>query len=466
MMKTVIGTAAALLLSACSVAPVYERPKVALPQSYQAASSALEASAATEGISPWWEALGDAQLNQWVQRALAQSPQTQAAAARVQEADALMRQAGAALFPEVNLSVGGVNSQVTQLGAVPVSPSLPVARTDRFVSLSTSYELDVWGKVRSADQAARAGALSSRYAQATVQTTLAASVVQAWLSLRSLDAQIAITRDSLANRQEALAIVNTRQSGGLASEVEVQAAQPALQALQAQLADLLRQRALSENLLGVLLSSPGLRVATLTTLPAAPQVPEGLPSSLLTARPDVRDAEAQLMAANARIGLARAALFPSLSLTAAAGSQSADLSNLFKPEAFTFSLGLNILAPIFDAGRRDAVMAQVSAQQQQLSANYRQTVLNAFREVRDALSSTEQQAATERALQAQQQSLQASLRLTQVRVNAGFVAPVQLLDAQRNLNDAELALVRARAARLGASVDLFKALGGGWQPRS
>lgn len=466
MMKTFICTAAALLLSACSVAPVYERPKVALPQSYQAASSALEASAAAEGISPWWEALGDAQLNQWVQRALAQSPQTQAAAARVQEADALMRQAGAALFPEVNLSVGGVNSQVTQLGAVPVSPSLPVARTDRLVSLSTSYELDVWGKVRSADQAARAGALSSRYAQATVQTTLAASVVQAWLSLRSLDAQIAITRDSLANRQEALAIVNTRQSGGLASEVEVQAAQPALQALQAQLADLLRQRALSENLLGVLLASPGLRVATLATLPTAPQVPEGLPSSLLTARPDVRDAEAQLMAANARIGLARAALFPSLSLTAAAGSQSADLSNLFKPEAFTFSLGLNILAPIFDAGRRDAVVAQVSAQQQQLSANYRQTVLNAFREVRDALSSTEQQAATERALQAQQQSLQASLRLTQVRVNAGFVAPVQLLDAQRNLNDAELALVRARAARLGASVDLFKALGGGWQPRS
>ena len=466
MMKTIICTAAALLLSACSVAPVYERPKVALPQSYQAASSTLEASAATEGISPWWEALGDAQLNQWVQRALAQSPQTQAAAARVQEADALMRQAGAALFPEVNLSVGGVNSQVTQLGAVPVSPRLPVARTDRLVSLSTSYEIDVWGKVRSADQAARAGALSSRYAQATVQTTLAASVVQAWLSLRSLDAQIAITRDSLANRQEALAIVNTRQSGGLASEVEVQAAQPALQALQAQLADLLRQRALSENLLGVLLSSPGLRVATLTTLPTAPQVPEGLPSSLLTARPDVRDAEAQLMAANARIGLARAALFPNLSLTAAAGSQSADLSNLFKPEAFTFSLGLNILAPIFDAGRRDAVVAQVSAQQQQLSANYRQTVLNAFREVRDALSSTEQQAATERALQAQQQSLQASLRLTQVRVNAGFVAPVQLLDAQRNLNDAELALVRARAARLGASVDLFKALGGGWQPRS
>lgn len=464
MMKTAI-CAAVVLLSACSVAPTYERPQLALPESYQASAIAPQA-APTPGISPWWEALGDAQLNQWVQRALAQSPQAQAAAARVQEADALMRQAGAALFPEVNASLGGVNNQVTQLGAVPVSPGLPVARTDRSLSLSTSYELDVWGKVRSADQAARASALSSRYAQATVQTTLAASVVQAWLSLRALDAQIAITQDSLRNREEALAIISKRQSGGLASEVDVQAAQPALLILQSQLADLLRQRALSENLMGVLLASPGLRVPATTTLPTAPQVPEGLPSSLLTARPDVRDAEAQLIAANARIGLARAALFPSLSLTAAAGGQSADLSNLLKPEAFTFSLGLNILAPIFDAGRRDAVVAQVSAQQQQLAANYRQTVLVAFREVRDALSSSEQQAATERALQAQQQSLQASLRLTQVRVNAGFVPPAQLLDAQRNLNDAELALVRARAARLGAAVDLFKALGGGWQPSS
>ncbi len=465
MMKFVVGTAA-LMLSACTVAPTYQRPSVKLPETYQATPTAVEAAAATVGIAPWWEALRDAQLNQWVNRALSQSPQTQAAAARVQEADALMRQAGAALFPEVNLSVGGVNNQVTQLGAVPVSPGLPLARTDRSVSLSTSYELDVWGKVRSADQAARAAAMSSRYAQATVQTTLAASVVQAWLSLRSLDAQIAITRDSVGNRQEAAAIIGKRQAGGLASEVDVQAAQPALLALQAQLADLLRQRALSENLLGVLLNSPGLTVASQVALPAAPNVPAGLPSSLLTARPDVRDAEAQLMAANARIGLARAALFPALSLTAAAGSQSADLSNLFKPEAFTFSLGLNILAPIFDAGRRDAVVAQVTAQQQQLAANYRQTVLNAFRDVRDALSNTEQQAVAERALQAQQQSLQASVGLTQVRVNAGFVAPALLLDAQRNLNEAELALVRARAARLAASVDLFKALGGGWQAGS
>lgn len=462
MMKFVMG-ATALMLSACTVAPTYQRPSVSLPETYQARATAVQAAAATEGIAPWWEALGDAQLNQWVNRALSQSPQTQAAAARVQEADALMRQAGAALFPEVNLSVGGVNNQVTQLGAVPVSPGLPLARTDRSVSLSTSYELDVWGRVRSADQAARAAALSSRYAQATVQTTLAASVVQAWLSLRSLDAQIAITRDSVNNRQEAAAIIGKRQAGGLASEVEVQAAQPALLALQAQLADLLRQRALSENLLGVLLNSPGLTVASQVALPAAPQVPEGLPSRLLTARPDVRDAEAQLIAAHARIGLARAALFPALSLTAAAGSQSADLSNLFKPEAFTFSLGLNILTPIFDAGRRDAVVAQVTAQQQQLAANYRQTVLNAFRDVRDALSNTEQQAVAERALQAQQQSLQAAVRLTQVRVNAGFVAPALLLDAQRNLNEAELALVRARTARLAASVDLFKALGGGWQ---
>lgn len=465
MMKTAM-TSAALLLSACTVAPTYERPSVKLPQTYQAAQTAVEDAPAAVGMSPWWEVLGDAQLNLWVNRALAQSPQTQAAAARVQEADALMRQAGAALFPEVNLSVGGVNNQVTQLGAVPVSPSLPVARTDRAVSLSTSYELDVWGKVRSADQAARAQALSSRYAQATVQTTLAASVVQAWLSLRSLDAQIAVTRDSLRNRQEAAAIIAKRQAGGLASEVDVQAAQPALLALQAQSADLLRQRVLSENLLGVLLNSPGLTVASDVVLPAAPTVPAGLPSSLLNDRPDVRDAEAQLIAANARIGLARAALFPALSLTAAAGSQSADLSNLFKPEAFTFSLGLNILAPIFDAGRRDAVVAQVTAQQQQVAANYRQTVLNAFRDVRDALSNTEQQAAAERSLQAQQQSLQASVRLTQLRVNAGLVAPLVLLDAQRNLNEAELSLVRARAARLAAAVDLFKALGGGWQPRS
>ena len=459
-----LGALGVMGLSACSLTPKIDKTTPELPNTYDAAVSLGAEAAPVSGLSPWWEVLGDAQLNQWVQRALSQSPQARLAASRVLEADALLRQAGAALFPEVNASIGGVNNQVTQLGAVPVSPGLALARTDRSVGLSTSYELDLWGKLRSADQAAKSSALASRYALATVHTTLVSAVVQTWLNLRSLDAQIDLTRQSLANRQEALSIVTRRQGGGLASEVDVQAAQPAVLALQAQLAELQRQRALSENLLSVLLNTPGLKVEAQTRLPEVPQVPAGLPSSLLTARPDVRDAEAQLIAANARIGLARAALFPTLSLTAAAGSQSADLSNLLKPESFTYSLGLNLLAPIFDAGRRKAVVEQVSAQQQQLAANYQQTVLNAFKEVRDALASTEQNAATERALSAQKDSQTATFKLTQVRLDAGYVAPLQLLDAQRNLLDAQAALVRARAARLSATVDLFKALGGGWQP--
>lgn len=449
-------------LSACTMGPSWQRPAEALPATYSSAAALTPAEQAQTSLSPWWETLGDPELNQWVNKALLESPQTRIAAARVEEADALMRQAGASLFPEVNLALGGVNNRVTQLGTTPVPTGVPVVRSDRVLNLSTSYELDVWGRVRSADQAARAQALASRYAQATVHTTLASALVQSWVNLRSLDAQLELLQNNLQTRQDTLAFTQRRQVGGLASQLDAQAALPAVLSLQSQIAETQRQRSLAQNLVAVLVNQPGLVVAARSDLPHAPNVPPGLPSALLEARPDVREAQAQLMGAHARIGVARAALFPTLSLTAATGAQSADLSNLLKPEAFTFALGLNILAPIFDAGRRDAVVAQVRAQQRQLAANYQQVVLGALRDVRDALISTEQWQASIAVLTQQRDALADNLRLTELREASGYSASAQVLDAKRNLNDAELALVRARAARLAAHVDLVKALGGGW----
>jgi multidrug efflux system outer membrane protein len=282
--------------------------------------------------------------------------------------------------------------------------------------------------------------------------------------LRSLDAQIAFTRTTLDSREEALALVRSRALGGIASDLELNQAELARADASIQLKELQRQRALIEHQLATLTGKLdlALEAGDILAMPLPPMPPAGLPSTLLERRPDVQQAEQQLVAANAQIGIAKAAMFPTISLTAYAGGQSTALSTVLGAGAGIWSLGFGLALPLFDAGRFAARAQAAEARQRQAVAGYQKAVETAFREVADALTGVEQSAAVEQDLQARVEAARNVLRLARLRYESGYSAYLEVLDAQRTSNDAELGFVRNRQLRLAASVDLMKALGGGW----
>ena len=323
----------------------------------------------------------------------------------------------------------------------------------------------MWGKLRRASEAARAQALGTRYAADTVSLSLAAAVTQAYLNLRAIDAQLLAVDDSLSSQSRSTQLTRTRFEGGIASQLDVQQAEGALATYTAARVELDRARGLSENLLGLLVGQPGLKVAPgdLRTLPVPPVPPAGLPSALLDARPDVKKAETDLIAANAKIGVAKAALFPSITLTGNFGRESKDLSQLFSAPSAVWSFGAGLTQPIFEGGRLRAQVDQVTAQQQQTLEAYRKTVQGAFREVNDALVSVGRNADAEDAYTRAMNAAKRALQLAQARYDAGYSPYLEVLSAQRTANDATVAWIQNRQARLTATVDLFKALGGGWK---
>ncbi|WP_079435153.1 efflux transporter outer membrane subunit [Zoogloea sp. LCSB751] len=453
--------ALALALGGCALGPDYARPDaaVALPEAYTAAAPLAQ----SPGVeSNWWSLFGDGQLDALVKQALASSPDARLAAARIEEADAVLAQVDAALLPQVD---GNASSTRSRTVLPNTNPPKNLTRTVNKLGLSTSFELDVWGKLRRASEAARAQALGTRYASDTVSLSLSAAVVQAYLNLRAIDAQLLVTRDSLAAQQRSTELTRSRFSGGIASRLDVEQAEGALASYTAVQLQLDKSRALAENLLGLLVGQPGLKVAAgdLRSLPLPPVPPAGLPSALLEARPDVRQAETALIAANARIGVAKAALFPSITLTGSFGRESADLSKLFDAPATVWSLGAGLTQPIFEGGRLRAQVDQVSAQQKQSLESYRKAVQTAFREVNDALVSVRQNGEAEDAYGKAMDAAKRALQLAQTRYEHGYSAYLDVLVAQRTANDATLAWVQNRQARLSSTVDLFKALGGGWK---
>lgn len=468
-MRTSVPTAVlmAALLGGCMVGPDYHRPKIALPASFP------EAGTATAAKSPavargWWKLFDDATLDRLVDKALAGNANLQLAAARIEQADAVLREAGATLYPEIDLGGNASRSRISGVSGTPIPTGTPLTRSNYQAALSTSFELDFWGKLRRASEAARAQALGTRNARDTVELTLVSQVTNAWLNLRSMDAQINVSRETLTVREDSLKITRSRAAHGLASDLDLQQALGAVAAAQAQIADLERQRAISEHQLGVLTGDLTLSIpqADLRTLPVPPLPPAGLPSALLDERPDVREAEAQLASANAQIGVAKAQLFPSISLTGNYGSQSKALSNLFTAPASIWSLGLALDLPLFDAGKRSARVDQATAQQKQALASYVQTVRTAFSEVRDALTATEQYGRSTQAQKVQMEAAQRTLALAQKRYESGYSPFLEVLDAQRSANDSTLAYLRNRQAQLSAVVSLYAALGGGWSAQS
>ena len=450
----------ASLLAGCAVGPDYQRPDSFVPAQYTEADGVGAAQAINR---EWWKLFRDPVLDDLVAQALAANADLQQAVARVEEADAVMRQTGAALFPEFDVGASDVRSRSSATDAMALGTA-PAVQEKMRLTVGTSFELDFWGKLRRASESARASYLASRYGRDTLALTLAGLVTQGYAALRALDAQVKVSNETLASRNAALAIVQTRFNSGLSSELDLRQAEGAQAAAVAQVADLVQQRALAEHQLALLTGRMALKLPAgdLDKLPLPLVPPAGLPSSLLEARPDVRQAEAQLMAANARIGVAKAYLFPSISLTGLLGGESAQLAGLLSSPSKIWTAGFGLNLPIFDAGRLSAQVDQATAQQKQALAAYQKAVQAAFKYVNDALVNLRQTAEKEKALDAQVKAAARALKLAEARYQSGYSPYLEVLDSQRTLNDATLSLLRNRQARLSATADLFRALGGGW----
>jgi multidrug efflux system outer membrane protein len=458
----VAALALVLALSGCAaVGPDYARPGLLLPGTYAEAATA-DANAPLP--VDWWKLYGDATLNDLVTAALVQNADIRVAVAKVEEAEAALRETEAGLLPEVDLGGNASRTRSSTLTATPIPANAAVIKNDLKITAATSFELDFWGRLRRTAEASRAQALGTRYAKDVVGLTLAGATAQAYFSLRSLDAQTAVAAQTLTAREESLAVVRSRARGGLASDLELNQAQGAYADAAVQLKELRRQRSVVEHQLGALTGKLDLALAPgdLRNMPLPPLPPAGLPSTLLDRRPDVRQAEQNLVSANAQIGVAKAAQLPTFSLTASFGGQSAAFSNLLKSGAGIWSLGLGALMPVIDSGKYAARTEQAEARQRQSLASYQKAVETAFREVADALTNVQQAADTETDLQARVDAARNALRLARLRYESGYSAYLEVLDAQRTANDAELALVRNRQSRLAYSVDLMKSLGGGW----
>jgi outer membrane protein, multidrug efflux system len=441
----------------------YKRPDNVLPQTYTETDVQPTVGDVKQTPSQWWTLFQDAQLDQLVEKAYQNNTDIQLAVARIEEADAQMREVGAALLPTVDLGGGATRSRVTESGANPVISSNP--RNNYNLALSSSVELDFWGKLRNAKKAARANYLSTQFAKDTVLWSLSSLVANNYLIIRSLDSQIAVNLENQTISEESLALTKRRQEGGIVSILDVHQAELLLADLKSQALELKRQRALSEHQLGVLTGELDLKIdqADLLALPTPPTPPAGLPSSLMEARPDVHQAEQAMIAANANIAIAKAALYPSISLTGEYGGESLELGDILKSAARIWSFGLSLNLPIFNAGKLDSRVDQATAKEKQALAGYQSAVQTAFREVNDALVNVRLYKEREAIAQSKQEIAQKMLDVAQDRYKAGYSAYIDVLDAQRTHHEATQSFVQSRQNVLTATVDLFKALGSGWQ---
>ena len=454
---------AALLLSGCTVGPNYKRPVVAVPPTYRGAvpDETAQTDTATLGDQKWRDIFQDEQLRALIRIALQQNYDVRIAASRVLEANAQLGITRADQFPTLSAGAGIGDVRTAQ------AKFLPKFETSiGQVNLSAAWELDFWGKFRRATEAARANLLASKWARQEVVSTLVANVADAYFQLRALDLQLEISKRTLDSRQESLHLTRILANGGATSLLDVRQAEQLVFTAGAEIPALEQQVEQQENFLSILLGqNPGdiPRGQTLTEQRQPPQVPPGLPSSLLERRPDIRQAEEQLVAANAEIGVARAAYFPDISLSGSGGFQSSALTNLFSGPAGAWSFGASLAQPIFTGGRLRSGVRLAEAQQQTATLFYQQSIQEAFRTVSDALVAYRKT----REFRAQQEllfeSAKDAARLSQMRYAGGATGYLEVLTNETNAFSAELGLVQARLNELLALVQLYEALGGGWQ---
>ncbi len=464
-LRMLVGMLLVVGLAGCTLGPDYARPDLQLPEAYRTPDASQQALANLQAQAPikadWWTLFNDPQLNSLMQTALVANADVQIAQARLAQAEALARQAGAALYPTLNIT-GGLTRASS--GSVATTTGVAVSANTSQIGLTTSYELDVWGRVRRNIESATSLVGASAYDQVSVALTLEGLVANTYLRLRGLDAQIAVLEDSIVTRKNSLRVAQAKFDGGLISPIDVSQATAALASSQALASEQSRVRATVQNQLGVLTGKLDLVLSSqdVRTLPIPPVPPAGLPSALLENRPDINRAEQELKASNARIGVATAGLFPTLSLTGLFGAQSVDFATFLTGQSTVWSAGIGLLQPVFNGGLLQGRLDFAKAQQQEVLGNYVKVVRGAFGEVSDALVSVRQTLQTEEYLNIQVQAANKAQSLAVLRYEAGYVDFLSVLESQRAANEAGLAFVVNRAARLQASVDLFKALGGGW----
>lgn len=444
------------LLSACAVGPDYVRPETP--------TAGVFPEATPGGVAvgeKWWQGFGDAQLSAFVEQALLANVDVRIAAGRVEEAAAGLADVAGARLPQIDASAGAAQSKVSDNGYTPISSTNGRNRTVYRAGLATSFELDFWGKLRRATEAARAQLLATTEARTQVELAVAASVVRAYALAQSAAVQQRSAEELVAIRTEERRIVGSRFAVGSANASDRAQAEVNVAAAVATLSDARRVRANAEHLLGFLVGRPDLVLPTAGSVALVPPPPAaGLPVDLLRRRPDVLAAEQALVAANARIGYVKATYLPSFTLTGALGSESRDLAQLFTAASATSSLGVDLRAPVFDFGRGAARVEGAVALQHQAAATYEKAVLTAFREVRDALSDVRETIESARAAELREASAQEAFRVAEVRQAAGQLPLAEHLLARRLLAESTAAVARVRHDRIGAQVDLIKALGG------
>ncbi|OJX32460.1 MAG: multidrug transporter [Burkholderiales bacterium 68-12] len=448
---------ALLTLAGCSFIPAYERPAAPVPPQWPAqAAAAPEAGQPPGAALPWQDFVQDERLRALVAQALEHNRDLRMAALALEQARAQYQIRGADRAPTVNL--GATGSRQTTSG-----DSIGSAYTAGL--MVASWEIDFFGRLASLQEAALAQYLATAEARRAVQTSLVAAVANAWLGLQSDEEMLALTRSTLQSREASLKLVQMRNAHGVASALDVRQAESLVAAAQAALAQQERQRALDLNALTLLLGqtpAPGLLPAGGTPDAVFAELPVGLPSDLLVHRADIRQAEQNLLAANANIGAARAAFFPRISLTASAGTASKALSGLFAGGSWGWALAPQALLPIFDAGRNQAALESAQAGRAMAVAQYEKAIQTAFREVADALAGRATLGEQVRAQQAQAVAEAERLRLADLRYSTGVASYLDVLDAQRSLFAAQQALAQVRMAQRQNQVLLYKALGGGW----
>jgi len=451
----------ALSLSGCMVGPDYVRPAIDVPAAWRID----EGEARDLSGTAWWEQFDDPVLNDLIVSALAQNKDVRIATARIEEYRGRLAVTRSQLFPQVGANVDAARQRASHQNGFITYPDSADTRSNSYqVLVSASWEIDLWGQLRRATEAARDDLLATTEAKRAVVLSLIASVASNYILLRNFDRQLEISRQTAKSRGESLHVFELRFRGGVVSALELSQNQSQYQDALASIPPLEEQIAATENLLSVLLGrNPG-PIARGRSIDAlrAPLIPADLPSALLDQRPDIRQAEEQLAAANARIGVAQAAYFPTISLTGALGSASGQLSSLFTGPTGVWSFGAGLVAPIFTAGAIAGQVQQAEAQQQEALFNYQRSILNAFADVDNALADHSTSLERLAALRAEVEANTNYARLARLRYENGYTSYIEVLDADKRLFSSQLQLAAQQAQALNTSVNLYQAIGGGW----
>ncbi len=449
-----------LFLTGCNLAPHYHRPDVEMPTTWRDISN----EGSTLANIKWWESLDDPVLNTLIQTALENNKDLQIAIWRVNAYYGQYQVVRSGLFPEIDMGGSAAKERLPSIANFLPAGTDPI-NSSYSLDLSLSYEIDFWGQVRNMTKAAQFEYLAQIENRRTVVLTLVGSVAQAYVLLRQLDLELQISLETLETRKESLQIAIDRFEGGLTSEIEVTQAASVFESALATVEDLQRRVPQQENLLSILLGENPhsiVRGKTIDEFTLPTEVPAGLPSDLLTRRPDIVQSENMLIAANANIGVARSAFFPQINLTGLYGVESLALNSLFKKPSIAWKIGGNFLQTIFAGGKLFGQLNVAKAQQQESLFQYEQTILNAFREVNDALIGHQQSKKIVIATEGEVSALEEYLKLAWLRYYEGQTQYLTVLDAERQLFSAKILLAEAQGDQFITLINLYKALGGGW----